>query len=117
MSYTIITRPTLTSAERAAAEALLAACPEAERSRLPEPATLAGYVLAYCGDTLAGLASLEDLGGIEAGCLVHPAWRRRGIGRALVAATRDELRARGLTRCLLVANGASAGVAPFCAAV
>ncbi|MGN6674000.1 MAG: GNAT family N-acetyltransferase [Thermomicrobiales bacterium] len=117
MSYTIITRPTLSVAERAGAEALLAACPETERPRLPEPASLAGYLLAYAADTLAGLASLEDLGGIEVGCLVHPAQRRRGIGRALVAATRDELRARGLTRCLLVANGASASAAPFCAAV
>jgi ribosomal protein S18 acetylase RimI-like enzyme len=117
MPNTIITRPNLDPNERAAAEALLAACPKAERPRLPEPATLVGYLLAYAGDTLAGLASLEDLGGIEVGCLVHPAWRRRGIGRALVAATRDALRARGLTRCLLVANGASANAAPFCAVV
>jgi ribosomal protein S18 acetylase RimI-like enzyme len=123
MPYTIVKRAALTPDERAAAGVLLAACSEAERLPLPtdqdapDPAAPARWVLAYTGDTLAGLASLEDLGDIEVDYLVHPAQRRRGIGRALVAATRDELRMRGLTRCLLVSNAASASAAPFCAAI
>lgn len=122
-SCIIAKRPALTAAERAAAEDLVAFCNEAEGLQLSlnlaeqDPTGATTYLLAYAGDILVGFAGFEDLGGIEVGGLVHPAYRRRGIGRALVAATQDELRGRGVSRCLLVCDEAAPAAAPFCAAV
>jgi ribosomal protein S18 acetylase RimI-like enzyme len=121
--YTIVGRPALSQAERAAAEELVARCNAADGLRLrlnlseADPAGATRYLLAYAGDALVGCAALEDLGGIEVSGLVDPAHRRRGLGRALVAATRDELRGRGLSRCLLVCDEAAPAAAAFCAAV
>src|SRR5947208_8422621 len=83
--YTIVGRPALTPAERAAAEELLARCNEADGLQLrlnlseADPAGATRYLLAYAGDDLVGCAALEDLGGIEVGGMVHPAHRRRGL--------------------------------------
>lgn len=66
---------------------------------------------------LIGFAALPNDPEPEASLMVRPDHRRRGIGRALVAAMRVELRRRGLAACLLVADAASPAATPFLAAL
>lgn len=63
----------------------------------------------YEEDTLVGYAPLDSFGPSgEVSAIVHPAFRRRGIGRALTAAAHGEARQRGCTELLLVNVRASA---------
>lgn len=59
------------------------------------------------GDTLAGYCALDASGGVELCGMVHPAHRRRGIGRALLTAATAECRRRGVTHVLLICERAS----------
>ncbi|UCC61892.1 MAG: GNAT family N-acetyltransferase [Anaerolineae bacterium] len=57
------------------------------------------YVCAYRGETLIGYVNVAWDGGIHAFLLdttVHPAWRRRGIGTALVRRAAAAARQRGM---------------------
>jgi ribosomal protein S18 acetylase RimI-like enzyme len=57
----------------------------------------------YDSDQLVGYAPLDSFGPSgEVTALVHPAFRRRGIGRALTAAAHGEAQRRGCTELLLV---------------
>ncbi|MCC6791860.1 MAG: GNAT family N-acetyltransferase [Thermomicrobiales bacterium] len=79
----------------------------------PEKATSFGCTV---GGELIGFAHLPDDPQPEACLMVHPDHRRRGIGRALLQAIRDEARHRGLTSVLIVNDRASARGTAFLAA-
>lgn len=64
-----------------------------------------------------GFASASPGDVPEIGMAVHPALRRRGIGRLLLDAVRDELVSRGHGEALLVAEGRSASGVSFLDAV
>jgi mycothiol synthase len=66
---------------------------------------------------LVGFAGLDEGGDIEVCGMVHPAYRRRGIGRALLDAARSEARARGKSSILLIGEDASPGARALAAAV
>ena len=64
------------------------------------------FLVAESGQALAGTGALivdRDKGQIVR-VAVHPQWRRRGIGRALVAALLEAARARGLARVWMETN-------------
>jgi ribosomal protein S18 acetylase RimI-like enzyme len=82
---------------------------------LPEGRT--SQFLAYEHGVLAGFLSLQDGDEIEIYLMVHPAYRRRGIGGTLLAAARDEGRARGQASMLLVCDEASRSGRAFAEAV
>ena len=70
------------------------------------------YFLYHHDDVLVGAASTWPGPEIEAVGAVHPAYRRRGIGRALLDALRQEGRGRGAKSLLLICEeGAPAGPA------
>ena len=74
-------------------------------------------VLYYRDGELIGFVSLEGGQPIEVCGMVHPAHRRKGIGRALLAATQEECRRRGLRSLLLVCDEAARSGRAFVAAV
>src|SRR5438477_5837309 len=77
----------------------------------------AGQFLYYEGSSLVGFASLDGMTDPELSGMVHPDHRRKGIGRALLAAAQDECRRRGLRSFILTCDQAfEAGVA-FASAV
>ena len=64
------------------------------------------FRIAEIGHVLAGAGALKiagDVGQIVR-VSVSPQWRRRGVGRALVAALLEATRARGLTRVWMETN-------------
>ena len=64
------------------------------------------FLVAESGRALAGTGALivdGDMGQIVR-VAVHPQWRRRGIGHALVAALLEAARARGLARVWMETN-------------
>lgn len=72
----------------------------------------------YAGGTLVGYAGLDHWGGSEGEVcgMVHPNHRRRGLGRALLAAVLGVRGPRGITRLLLVCENASGSGRAFAAA-
>jgi ribosomal protein S18 acetylase RimI-like enzyme len=58
---------------------------------LPDRRTL----VAELGGEIAGLASVEGAAVAQLGMLVAPAWRRRGVGSALLEASIEAARALG----------------------
>ena len=98
----VVLRSALTASDRAQLDALVAACSQHDGAdwsivtslattydgALPQP----GYVR---DGTLLGLVALQAPdAALEAIVLVHPAHRRRGIGRTLLAAVRTAAHAR-----------------------
>jgi ribosomal protein S18 acetylase RimI-like enzyme len=117
--------PRLTAADRAEIEALIAVCREHEPG-LDLPLYLAparpgsgetinlGY---YHNDVLVGLANLTPGTDIEVQGMVHPAYRRQGIGRVLLAAAQRECGRRGATGLVLVCEGVAPSGQAFARAV
>jgi ribosomal protein S18 acetylase RimI-like enzyme len=113
----------LTSDEQLAeVAALLALCREREGAELllgldapVERRTIFGYVEG--GLLLGALAAVDWGGGPELLLLVHPEHRRKGVGRALLAAAQAELARRGAADCLLVGQRQVASGAVFAEAV
>ncbi|MQG59665.1 MAG: GNAT family N-acetyltransferase [SAR202 cluster bacterium] len=105
-------------ADRDEVERLAEACRRLDGVEAPlqlgEPAE---RFLSYENGALVGC--LELVGTSEAeGCgMVRPDRRRRGIGRALLAAARQEWRERGFVSFLLVCDAAAVSGAAFAAAV
>lgn len=114
--------PGVLERDRAAVEALLRACAEADGVQpafcldAPGDPALTTSFGVEAGGRLVGVAYLPA-DPPEAGLAVHPACRRRGIGRALLAAVADEARRRGMAGLLLVANTGSANGEAFLRAV
>jgi ribosomal protein S18 acetylase RimI-like enzyme len=110
--------------DRPAVDALVRVCREADGV---EPAffldaprahdrAITGFGV-YDRHELVGFAHLPDDPEPEAGVIVRPEARRRGIGRTLVAAMRAEARRRGLGAFLLVNNAESAAGGAWLAAL
>src|SRR5262245_35426033 len=102
----------LAGEERAAAERLAARCNQREGLELPlnlsPPEALregdADQLLYYEDGALVGVLSTDYWSEAEVCLAVKPEQRRRGVGRALLAAARDRCRLRGLSSCLLVTD-------------
>src|SRR6266568_5083455 len=77
------------------------------------PADQTNDFLFYEGGALVGFAGLYGLDKLETCGMVHPAHRRRGTGRRLLAAVLDECRRRGVTDLLLVCERHSASGQAF----
>ncbi len=79
-----------------------------------------GLAFLYFADgALVGYCALDYAGGEEAELcgMVHPGWRRKGIGRALFDAAHAAARALGANRLLLICERASASGQAFVAAL
>jgi ribosomal protein S18 acetylase RimI-like enzyme len=81
----------------------------------PDRRTLLGYLDG--GSLLGALSTVDWGGGPELLLIVHPDRRRRGIGRALLAAARRALAQRGAAECLLVGQRQLVASAAFAASV
>jgi ribosomal protein S18 acetylase RimI-like enzyme len=113
-----------TEGDEAGLARLLALCNRFEGLDLPislEPAARSRRVPTHFvrreREEPVGFAWLPDDPAPEACLLVHPERRRRGIGRALLAAILAEARRRGLAEVLLVADEAASSGRAFLAAV
>ena len=123
--FQIARRRGLSAGERVEVEQLAVLCNRYEDLDLPfsyEPTSYTtddetGLFLYYVDGTLAGFASLEGGRPPEAAGMVHPAHRRRGIGRALLAAVREECGRRGLRELILVCDEAAGSGKAFVEAV
>jgi ribosomal protein S18 acetylase RimI-like enzyme len=113
----LLLRPHVTEGERHQIAMLAALCNAHEGLELklaiglphPEAAQAVGDFLFYADGRLAGYCALDSSNGapVELCGMVHPAYRRRGIGRALLQAALAECRQRGSTRLLLICEDAS----------
>jgi GNAT superfamily N-acetyltransferase len=115
----------LTASARAEIEALAVACKEHEPGLdLPlylAPTRRAGgettLIHCYDDDVLVGLANLTPGDEVEVVGMVHPAQRRKGIGRALLDAVRQACQLRGASSLTLVCEAAAPSGQAFAAAV
>src|SRR5581483_4869376 len=122
----LIGRHALDPREHADVAALLALCNAHEGLDLkldlgaarPRPnAAERNHLLYYAPDgTLAGYCGLDPGEQIELCGMVHPTYRRRGIGRALLRAAAEECRRRGKRRAYLICEEASASGHAFVSA-
>ena len=106
------------------AQALLETCNRAESIDIPiylpelaEHATVQTAITSTAHSALVGLAAIPDDTVPEASLMVHPSFRRQGLGRSLVDGIRAELRRRGLNGCLIVTDQASLSAKSFLAAL
>ena len=111
----LIARAALTIAEHRAVADLLQICNTAEGLDLklnmqlgPPYVTGETHQLLYYADRrLAGFCSIEGLASFELCGMVHPAYRRRGIGQLLLDTALDVCRRRGVSRVLLICETGS----------
>ncbi len=121
----VVARNGLADADLSAVEALIDTCNRFEGLDLAlnlEPGGLGtpedkNQFLYYDGPAPVGCLTLFGHREIELCLAVHPDHRRRGIGRALLAAGRAECRRRGRQTALLVCEEASRSGQGFVAAV
>ncbi|MEI7770162.1 MAG: GNAT family N-acetyltransferase [Chloroflexales bacterium] len=119
MSITITAPVPLSTADAAAAQALVARCNRAEGLDLPiipaaDPDCTA--LLAHQGDALVGVAQINFGPDAEACLCVDPAWRRRGVGRGLAAAAAAQVAGRGAGDAIFVSDLAAESGRAFAAA-
>ena len=115
----------LTEKELDEVETLAALCKQYEGLDLPlhlEPARdipgdETNQFLYYHNDVLLGFVSLPPDNNIELLGMVHPEHRRKGIGRALLTAAKQECRHRGVQSFLVVCEEASQSGQAFAQAV
>jgi ribosomal protein S18 acetylase RimI-like enzyme len=106
-----VLRRGLTGSEHDAALDLIARSNAAEGIELPVvlDASFADQILCLDGDELVGIASLQDGSEIEVSGAVEPEHRRRGFGRALLAAVRAECDRRGAPLLIVIDEGSLSG--------
>src|SRR5262245_40239469 len=116
MRHDVVARAALTEDELRQVHALAAICNahdgldlklnrgSVRDSARPEARTY----LAYNGGALVGCATLDGFHDIEICGIVHPAARRGGLGRALLAAAVEECRRRATGEALVLCEEASA---------
>ena len=114
--WQIVGRATLTAADLSAIQELEQVCNRFEALALKlnwelmraRPAGPTSDFLAYRGGTLVGYAALDGFGNErELTGMVHPVYRRQGIGRALLQRALTACRGQGVTKILLVCEHAS----------
>lgn len=112
--YSIVKAPTPTSEQHRLVDALASLCRERDGLEVPvhiEPARpgsdACNQFLYFQDQTLVAFASASQDDPIEILAMVHPDYRRRGIGRALVGEILLECRRRGQGDVLLVSEEAS----------
>ncbi len=124
VSWDVQTQANLSATDLAAALALLALCNAGEGLDLklsldnpwPNPDAAARHFLVHVGGELVGYADLDGEGSeVELCGMVQPAYRRQGIGRALLAAGVAACRARAVRELLLICEAASLGGRAFVA--
>jgi ribosomal protein S18 acetylase RimI-like enzyme len=116
VSITITVPTSLGVADAEAARLLVARCNQAEGLDLPiVPASDAdsSALLAYQSGELVGVAQVDFGPEAEACLCVDPAWRRRGIGRSLVAAVTAHVAERGAGEAIFVSDTAAASGQAF----
>jgi ribosomal protein S18 acetylase RimI-like enzyme len=123
LSWPVLGRASLSPEEAEAVRDLVATCDAADGLRLKislyatpaPPDTPPNMFLVYDGGALVGCWSVDYDGGREAETCgaVLPGLRRRGIGRALLGAARESVRARGAGSVLLICEDASASGRAF----
>ncbi|MDQ2809266.1 MAG: GNAT family N-acetyltransferase [Chloroflexota bacterium] len=118
VSWDILIHANLSAPDLAAALALLTVCNAAEGLDLklaldnPWPAaeSAARHFLVHAGADLVGYAGLDGDGPeVELCGMVHPRYRRQGIGRALLDAAVAACRARAVRELLLICEAGSVG--------
>lgn len=123
-SWEVLPHANLNATDQAAALALLTLCNGVEGLDLkldldsPWPASdsAARHFLVHAGTELIGYAGLDGDGPeVELCGMVHPAYRRQGVGRALLAAAVAACRARTVRELLLICEAASVGGRAFVA--
>jgi ribosomal protein S18 acetylase RimI-like enzyme len=116
----------LTQAEHHAVMELAAACNADDDLSLPlnwgavgEPpeGDRPDKLFYYERGAVIGFAGLQDGAEVEVYGMVHPAHRRKGIGRALFQAAQEEVRERGHAKLLLVVEEKSESGKAFAAAM
>ncbi len=121
----MVARNGLADADLSGVEALVGICDRFEGLELAlnlEPGGLgdpeeANQFFYYDGPAVVGCLTFFGHREIEVCLAVHPDYRRRGIGRALLAAGREECRRRGRQTALLVCEEASRSGQGFVASV
>ncbi|NTW00681.1 MAG: GNAT family N-acetyltransferase [Oscillochloris sp.] len=100
--------------------ALVKRCNRAEELDLPitsEVSAITSLILAQRGDVLAGVAHISYGPEAEICLCVDPQQRRKGIGSALVAATKTHLATQKLAKAIFVADHAAASGQAFATAM
>jgi ribosomal protein S18 acetylase RimI-like enzyme len=112
----ILARDRLDVAEQQSVAAFIAQCNmldhldlKINRGLTPSGAGQNDYFLAYSDEDLVGYAALDRGNPTEVCGVVHPNWRRQGIGRALLDAMVSECRKSYADRILLICEDASPG--------
>lgn len=121
----IVAVPSLTPEQASEVGALVRVCREYDGiegilNEEPSEAVADGETnqfLYYKDGILAGILTLPSGRHIEMLGMVHPDYRRRGIGRALLEAGKAECRQRGIPTFLLVCEGISAAGSVFAEAM
>jgi ribosomal protein S18 acetylase RimI-like enzyme len=125
-SYHLVHRWGLAPDEIAPVRRLVEVCNQHDRlnlivnqmpaDRSPAPNGPPVQLLAYAGDDLVGFLAYDGWPAVEACGMVHPAHRRRGIGRTMLADLAAVCRAHGTTGLRLVCEEGSAAGRAFLAA-
>jgi ribosomal protein S18 acetylase RimI-like enzyme len=121
----LVKRPALTETERAEVDQLAALCRRDDALDLGivqdlarlEPDGESNQLLYLEAGKLIGFMTVQPGPEIELYGMVHPAHRRKGVGRALLAAAQEECRRRGSRSLLLVCEEASTSGRAFAEAV
>lgn len=123
--HTIVSWASLTDANVGAISELRALCNTYESLDLKvrveheeaHPSQQTNYFLAYADEMLVGYCALDRGSPIELCGMVHPGYRRQGIGRALLEAAVEECKRAGANRLGIICEEASLSGKTFVAII